>query len=260
MTAILSYDERIVFHQHPLAQQLLQLMETKETNLALSADVLNAEALIQLADLIGPEICILKTHIDILQNFDVSLIQTLKALAQKHQFLIFEDRKFADIGQTVLHQYQDGMYRIADWAHMVNAHLLPGAGLIEGLKKVGLPLNRGCLLLAQMSSAGNLCTPDYIEASIQMAQAHRDFIFGFIAQQRLLEAPDFIYMTPGIQLSSPGDTLGQRYSDPYQVIFEQGSDVLIVGRGIYSAENPLLAAQTFRTLGWKAYLDRCAFK
>jgi len=257
MQTYLSYRERIALHQHPMAQQLLRLMDDKQTNLALSADVTSADELTELADTLGPEICVLKTHIDIIKDFHPKLINTLKALAEEHQFLIFEDRKFADIGQTVLHQYQDGIYRIANWAHIINAHALPGPGIITGLKKVGLPLNRGCLLLAQMSSQDNLCTETYTQATLKMAQEHRDFVFGFIAQQRLLNAPDFIYMTPGIQISNPGDELGQRYSEPYKVIFEQGSDVLIVGRGIYAAENPTEASQLFRSLGWQAYLDRC---
>ncbi len=62
----LAYKERANFCPSPVGKQLLQLMDQKRTNLALSADVTTAAALVELADQMGPEICVLKTHIYII--------------------------------------------------------------------------------------------------------------------------------------------------------------------------------------------------
>ncbi len=59
------------------------------------------------------------------------------------------------------HQYNSGVYKISDWAHIVNAHTVPGSGVIKGLQEVGGSKGRACLLIGQMSSSGNLATGEY---------------------------------------------------------------------------------------------------
>ncbi|XP_017276117.1 uridine 5'-monophosphate synthase isoform X1 [Kryptolebias marmoratus] len=241
---------------HPLASKLLKIMEEKQSNLCVSADVTCSEELLQLAESLGPKICMLKTHIDILKDYTLAFSQKLQALSEKHNFLIFEDRKFADIGNTVKHQYEGGVFQISSWSHVVNAHAVPGPGVVKGLSAVGKPLGRGCLLIAQMSSQGSLATGEYTKAVLQMAEEQSDFVIGFICGGKVTEKPEFIHMTPGVQIQAGGDSLGQQYTAPEEVIYSKGSDVIIVGRGVLEASDRLEAAESYRKAGWDAYVKR----
>ena len=253
---MLSYSDRAKLCLHPLSKRLLNLLEEKQSNLCLSADVTSKSELLKLAEDLGEKICVLKTHIDIIEDFDQDLIISLQRIAEEKNFLLFEDRKFADIGNTVKHQYQNGIYHIADWAHITNAHTVPGPGVIEGLREVGKAKGRALLLLAEMSSKGNLAEGKYTEKTIEMAEEYQDFVIGFITQKKLIDNPVFINFSPGVNMADSGDSLGQNYNTPESVIIEKQSDIIIVGRGIYQAKNPLEEAEKYRQAGWQAYLDR----
>lgn len=252
----LSYTERAKSCTSSIAKQLLELLDSKKTNLALSADVTSAEELLYIADQLGPTICLLKTHIDIIQDFTRALTIELKKLAAKHHFFLFEDRKFADIGNTVKHQYTGGIYRIADWAHFINAHSLPGPGIIQGLADASHDKQRGLILLAEMSSKGHLMDDRYIQATLHLAKQFPDFVMGFITQRALSSDPRWVYLTPGVQLTTGQDTLGQQYITPEKAIEEQGTDIIIVGRGILSSSRPLETANLYRERAFIAYERR----
>lgn len=224
----------------------------------------------------GSCVCLIKTHIDILEDFTPTVIERLKDLSVKHDFVIFEDRKFADIGNTVALQYSSGVHKIASWSHITNAHPVPGPSIITGLASVGLPLGRGLLLLAEMSTKGSLATGSYTDNAVEMARKHREFVIGFIAQRRmdhigagpsssqLDDEDDFIILTPGVSLDTSGDAMGQQYRTPEKVVLDEGCDVIIVGRGIYGkgtgdaldVGHVKSQAEKYRSMGWNAYLKR----
>jgi orotidine-5'-phosphate decarboxylase len=189
----------------------------------------------------------------------------LIGLSQQHDFLLFEDRKFVDIGYTVQKQYKGGALKIYDWAHIVNATVLPGEGIIQALDEVirynGKP-NRGILILAEMTSKGSLAVGEYTRTSVEIARKYPETVLGFVATKELSShspqssaKEDFVVFTTGVNLSSKGDGLGQQYQTPESAMVG-GSDFLIAGRGIHAAPDPVAAVQEYRKAGWEAYERR----
>lgn len=362
-----TYASRAMTASHPLTRYLFQLMDLKASNLCLSADVATARELLYFADKIGPAIVVLKTHHDMVAGWDfhpeTGTGAKLAALARRHGFLIFEDRKFGDIGNTVELQYTSGSARIIEWAHIVNVNMVPGKASVTSLADAAkrwldrypcevrtsvtvgtptighfdtddeeedennqapdaapkddsekppstrqdgrkgsivsvttvtqryesamsprfnknsssaddvvfqgieeAPLERGLLILAQMSSQGNFMNAEYTQACVEAAREHKSFVMGFISQEALNTQADddFIHMTPGCQLPPAGeqngvlkgDGKGQQYNTPQKLVGELGTDIAIVGRGILKANDPVEEAERYRSASWKAYTER----
>lgn len=380
-------------HTPPLTSYLLHLISIKRSNLCVSADVHTSSALLRLAEDVGDYICVLKTHADIIDDFSERTIKGLKEISRRKSFLIFEDRKFADIGSTTLiylhtgfqvanliffsfffpgtvqSQYTRGPLAIATWAHITNAHLLPGPAIIsalhsaatatltslnqsvvteifagtprisldgndsddeeverfkdhggdymeggsqdrgddyprknsvvnttttisqtfepslavpwarslsasessstdreDALRRLGPPPHaRALLVIAEMSSEGNLITPNYTSACISAAREQSDFVMGFISQHSLNSAATdlFVNFTPGINLppkgckeGEKGDGMGQKWSSPREAVVKNGADVIIVGRGVLGAKDRKTEAERYRKKAWEAYEQR----
>ena len=210
---------------------------------------------------------VLKTHIDIITDFSPQTVEGLKAAAQKHNFLIFEDRKFVDIGHTVQMQYHGGSLRISEWAHIVNCAVLAGSGIVDALAQISssgvFPYpagERGLLILAEMTSKGSLATGEYTKLSVEMARRHAGFVMGFVATRSLGDIEteterkadeDFVLFTTGVNLASKGDQLGQQYQTPESAV-GRGADFIISGRGIYAAPDPVEAIKQYQSAGWSA--------
>lgn len=258
-----TYSQRAEKHPSPVAQRLFRLMETKKSNLCASVDVNTTSEFLTLIDKLGPSICLVKTHIDIINDFSYEgTIVPLLELAKKHQFLIFEDRKFADIGNTVKHQYSSGVYKIAQWADITNAHGVTGAGVVSGLKLAAEEVTkepRGLLMLAELSSKGSLAYGEYTKQTVEIAKSDKSFVIGFIAQRDMGgrdEDFDWLIMTPGVGLDDKGDALGQQYRTVDEVV-STGTDIIIVGRGLFGkGRDPHVEGERYRSAGWNAYLKK----
>ena len=88
----LPFENRIQYSKSEAAAKLFSVMVEKQTNLCVAADVPQIDRLLILADELGPFICILKIHSDIIECYSDKDREELKHLAVRHNFLIMEDR------------------------------------------------------------------------------------------------------------------------------------------------------------------------
>lgn len=149
--------------------------------------------------------------------------------------------------------------------------LSTGEGDVEdkqmALQELGPPPHaRGLLLLAEMSSEGNLMTQDYTSTCLRLARKDREFVVGFVAQRSLNTHTEdtFLSFTPGVNLPpegvrgewNTGDGLGQQWRTPKEVVGKDGADIVIVGRGILNAKDRRKEAERYRKAAWAAYEER----
>ena len=241
----LSYEQKLEITKHPTAQKLLQIAVDKKSNLIVSADVMTTSELLNLAEKVGPHIVALKTHIDIIKDFDHDkTILPLVDLARKHNFLLMEDRKFADIGSTQELQFSKGIYQISKWADMVTSHLIAGKKSLECFKNVGV------IAILGMSCEGTLTDAHYQEEGLKIVE-NQSNIMGCVAQRKI--SKEMLLFTPGISLEQAGDDKGQQYNMPDYVFLNLHTDFIIVGRGVYQAEDAEKASKSYRKIGWEAY-------
>lgn len=242
-----SYEQKLQQTQHSVSKKLLETALAKQSNLITSADVTTTQELLDLAEKVGPHIIALKTHIDIISDFDYEkTILPLKELASKHQFLLMEDRKFADIGNTQELQFTSGVFKITDWADFVTSQVIGGFESLDCFKNVGV------VAIVGMSSKGALTTAAYREEALKVALSHPNVIGG-VSQNQIPE--DLLLFTPGVNLADSGDGKGQQYNTPEHVFKMLHTDFIIVGRGIYKSDNPEAAAVTYKNEGWNAYIN-----
>ena len=245
--------------ENDFIKKLKEKIIKKRSNLVLSLDVDNSKEFFDILDKTAKSIVMLKTHIDIISDFNENFIKKLKSYAEKFDFLIFEDRKFADIGNTVNLQYHKGIYKISSWADYITVHLVAGEGTLTGLFKDFT--NGSAFILGGMSSKNNLIDENYTNKAIEIAKKHSHLVSGFIGHgkdEKDLKAykeklpKDMLLLVPGVKLQRGSDSMGQQYITVEEAI-RGGADCIIVGRGIIKSDDAGKTAELYRQKAWEIY-------
>ena len=223
--------------------------------LIIALDVLEEKKAIELIVALSPEVDLFKVGIGPFTAFGKSILKRLEEEGKK----VFLDLKFHDIPNTVKNAAcaaaEQGVY-------MMNFHCVGGgkmlasavAGAEEGAKKRGTkrPLLIGVTVLTSMDEAGLAGTGIFggvEENVIRFAglakEAGLDGVVASAEETRMIKekfGDGFLVVTPGIrpEWSVSGDQ--KRSVTPAEAI-KNGSDLIVVGRPVIQAKDPLAAAK-----------------
>jgi uridine monophosphate synthetase len=258
--------QRISKNQAQQTGLLFEIMDQKKTNVCWSADVTDGAQLLEIFNQIAPHIALIKIHFDAIPGLTTSHINQMFEIAYDNNVMVMGDRKFADIGATVRKQVECHPTSNASNAsnqnldrntqlHCCTVHTIAGESGVKALQERSID----SVLIAEMSNKGSISDDEifssyYAEATASLAKRFSATVMGIVCQSRInCDAGDnFVYMTPGVHLEQKTDGGDQRYRDCYQAIAVQNNDVVIVGRGIHGAENPLIAVKQYQEQAWNA--------
>lgn len=258
--ARLTYEQRLDQTSNPLLKKLFGIIIAKKSNLCVAADFDSVEEVLNFAEAFGTHIAILKTHLEefITTSNTVETLDRLYALKKKHNFLLFEDRKFGDSSDVNSRIYRKNWVRHVDLVTMKPYSDESFEAIQTAVTEANLPEDepRGCLAFCEASFA-KLATFEATSEALAIANRHK-ICAGIIAQT--LQVPDvcsMVKVTPGVHLSSKRPEVGdQRWNPPSKVI-GSGADIVVVGRGITSgpADEMEKRVLNYKEACWGAYCD-----
>lgn len=229
------------FMPHPLTLKMMEISKRKNSKLVIALDTDNPNESLEIIEKTHHVTVAYKIHIDAYIFCDSSIskmdfIYCLNDYKEKYNFLVIEDRKFADIPSISVRQLMNTY--INHVADIVTVHGITGPDIVKELGD-RIPI----LLIHQLSTRDNLITEQYSEKIIEYAKQSKNVV-GFISQSKVKDnrgntVSPYITFSPGINLDAPSDGKGQVWSN------HKDTDFFIVGRGIILADNIKGAAERY---------------
>ena len=217
-----------------MQENIRNIIKEKRSNICLAADVDYMKELFDLIKLLGDKICILKIHHDIILDFFDNYsenVKKLNSLKEEYNFLIWEDRKYADIGTIMARQVNN----VSKWADIISVHSISGKESLEQLNNMSL------IIIGNLSTKDNIIDSNYMIRTSQIVDDLPNVI-GVVCQNKFSNTK--LNIVPGISLTDGEDGMGQKYSS-ISSNSKSFADIFVIGRAITKSEMPRKTIDVF---------------
>ena len=249
-------DEYSTILRHRLRASLLELIIEKQSALCLSLDTSTWEEGKKILEQCADKIVMVKTHVELYEDFSDTFETEIKEMAAKYRFFIMEDRKLADIDNISWRQMMYGRFKIDNWASFITCHGITAKSFMDYYQQMlnsKYPVNIALCLVTQMNVDNNLLDSKYTKTCLEYINKYSE-VSPIIVCQCLPNVKDRIKLTPGVSLEHDWID-GSQYRPVETAITEQGNHIVIVGSAIIYADKPSEEAALFAAKSWECFQE-----
>lgn len=202
----------------------------------IALDGMEKEAAVSLAAKVSGRVWGFKVH-DLFDTYGPEIISLLKPFGK-----VFVDMKLNDIPQTM---YNRTKAQIDNGADLVTVHASAGMEALEAAAKAG---GEKVVAVTKLTSEPASVEQVVARAEIAYSAGIRNIVCSAHEAHavRSAVAKDVNIITPGIRLADSKTHDQQRVATP-EYALEQGADLLVVGRSITQAEDPVKVLEEIRS-------------
>ena len=226
-------------HRNSICTLSPTIVKSYTTNrLCIAIDFTTTTKIREVIETLGPHVGLIKLHCDIIDDFNDDFITYLNNAKKQFELLIWEDRKFGDIGRISHLQLHHGVYKISSWADIISCHAVGGelsipdetADSPDGkCREINSP---AVILIAELSCKDQLLDSTYANKVIEIANKHEKVV-GVVCQHAYSGLDNLVTIVPGISVERKEDDQGQQYVSVSERNF---ADIFVVGRAITGCE------------------------
>ncbi len=226
-------------------------MQKTDSKIIVALDMANETEVLTLTEQLNPQQCRLKVGKALFVSCGTQIVKRLI----KDGFDVFLDLKFHDIPNTVTNACLAAQ---ALGAWMVNVHCLGGRRMLESVANAYANIQGDKPLLIAVTLLTSMQQQDLTDIGINTPLGEQAMLLAALAKDTGMDGvvcsghevtsikqqlgSNFLCVTPGIRLPDNSHDDQRRIMTPQQAI-RAGSDYLVIGRAITTANNPSMVCE-----------------
>lgn len=229
-------------------KNLLTIIKEKKTSLCLSLDVATWNIGKHILEKCAPFICMVKLHLDLIQDWNSTATTELIAMSKKHHFLIMEDCKLDDTPPIIEKKVYGGHYKYGNWVDAITMNCLNFSANHEIVCRSGLQKRDKSSVLTvipvgQYNVSSSLVNKELSHRFLEQLNSQKDerFKCNTVIQQTLFKTENqFLRMTPGV-VEKEDDLIFLENKLKYRTIedamLKDRNHIVIIGSNILEDDN-----------------------